>query len=219
MVGTSVGVWQPMGYLYDRFGTFMNAGFDVWWMLKSKWLPGADFKYGYTSRVKEDVLKNLKNEDGFITNNEGNPADLRITGRIWYIIPSLHYKFSVLSVNINSGLLTGAGVGYVEHRIKFLDYAQMVASLNGNLYKGYDRRSGGIILKETVGYLFIGENRVTNIYIGVCFFQMFTRNYRRFNYDEGKTDNQVRMNLAASAQLIWILPLYKKTAEGKYYTE
>ncbi|MCX8079765.1 MAG: hypothetical protein N3F09_00850 [Bacteroidia bacterium] len=219
MFETGIGALQPVGRFNERFGTFMTAGFQLSGMIQSKWVAGLNFKYGFTSKVKENTLILLMNEDGFVTNNEGNPADIRITGRMWHLMPEVCYKFPWLAVNVNSGLLLGLGAGYAEHRIKFLDYAQTVAALENNLYKGYDRLSGGIILKQNVGYIFIGSNRLTNFRFDLYFMQHFARNLREINYDLGTTDMQPKWYFSGTLMATWILPLYKKSAEGKYFTD
>jgi len=219
MVGTGFGIIQPMGYLSARFGTFMQAGFDVSMLIRSRFITGLDFKYAFTSNVKEDVLAPIKTSEGFVINNEGNPADIRISGRMWYLVSDFSFLIPWGAVNNRSGILAGIGAGYVEHRIKFLDYAQIVAALDHSMYKGYDRLSGGIIIRENLGYQFISNNRLTNVKLVLSLSQMMTKNYRGFNYDTGKPDNDLKFNLCFHATLVWILPLYKKTAEGIYYTD
>jgi hypothetical protein len=219
MFGTSFGVLQPGGFMAKRFGLFMTAGFKFDFMLQSKWLFGLDFNYGFTNNIKENTLTNITNDDGFIVNNEGNPADVRITGRLWYLIPCVEYKTNWANLNMNSGIVLGIGAGYTEHRIIFFDYAQTVASLDNQLYRGYDRYSGGLAFRQSIGFLYIGTNRLTNFRIDLILFQFYTKNFRELNYDTGLKDAHYKFNFCYSIKGTWILPLYKKTAEGIFYTE
>lgn len=219
MFGTSFGILQPGGFMAERFGLFMTAGFTFDFMLQSEWLFGLDFNYGFTNKVKENTLAAITNDDGFIVNNEGNPADVRITGRLWNLIPHVEYKTRWASVNRNTGIVLGMGAGYTEHRIKFFDYAQTVASLDNQLYRGYDRYSGGPVFRQSVGFLYIGTNRITNFRLDLNLFQFYTKNFRELNYDTGLKDENYKFNFCYSLKGTWILPLYKKSAEGIFYTE
>ncbi len=83
--------------------------------------------------------------------------------------------------------------------------------------KGYDRLSNGIGFTQSVGYLFLSNNRIANFFAGIEMNEAFTKNRRDFNYDQMKKDNQLRTDLLFGIRIGWILPLYKK-APKEFYT-
>lgn len=207
----------PGGDLSKRFGPNLNAGASFMIKSKKNWVLGIESNYMYSRNVKEDVLSQLKTANGTIIDNEGYPADIRITERGLgiHIFGGKVLKF--LSANANSGLMITIGGGYLQHKINLFDYQKKIAAIKGDLKNGYDRLSNGFSTSQFLGYMYLGENKLLNFYFGVETYQAFTRSVRKMNYDTGLPDTQKRLDLLYGFRFGWILPLYKKKPNDYYY--
>ena len=207
----------PAGDLSQRFGPNINVGGSFRFKTKKNFLFGVESNYFFGRNVKEDVLSQLKNSDGVITDNSGYPADLRVTERGVGIHLTCGKIFNFLSPNPNSGLMVNIGAGYLHSKIKLYDAQQKIAAVKGELAYGYDRLSSGFSVSQFVGYMFLGENQLLNLYFGIEGCQAFTQSVRKLNYDTGLPDTKKRLDMLYGLRFGWILPLYKKKPNEFYY--
>lgn len=207
----------PQANMAERFGANFSAGVDFILKTKRNYLFGVEGSYFWGSNVNEDVVASMKNSDGFITDNEGYPADLRLTERGWNFYANAGKLFPQLGHNPNSGVFFTIGAGYMQHKIKLYDANQKIAAVKGDLAKGYDRLSGGFALTQFVGYQYLSNNRLANFNFGVEFYEGFTQSFRGFNYDTGLKDTRKRTDILMGFRFTWILPLYKRTKDFYYY--
>lgn len=217
LVGIHVSGQMPFEDLAKRFGPNLNAGGSYMLKTKKNWIFGIESGYMFGRNVKEDVTTQLKNSEGTITDNEGYPADLRITERGLGVHMFVGRVFNLASANTNSGLMVNIGGGYLQHKINLYDAQQKIAAVKGTLRYGYDRLSAGFSLTQFVGYLFLSNNRLLNFYGGFEFYEAFTKSVRKINYDTGLRDTRQRMDVLGGVRIGWILPLYKKAPNDYYY--
>lgn len=221
IVGINIGGQFPAFDMAKRYGANLLAGGLFMYKTKHNWLIGIESNYLYGNNVKEDVLSQLKVDVGngqlAVIDNQGFPADIRITerGLTGNIFVGRVFKF--LSTNPNSGLMINIGIGYLQHKINLYDAQQNNASIKGSLAYGYDRLSNGISFSQLVGYLFLSENRLLNFYFGLEATQAFTKSVRKLNYDTGLPDTKQRLDGLFGIKFGWILPLYKKKPNAFYY--
>lgn len=206
----------PFGDLGDRFGSNLAVGGSFLFKAQKTWILGAEGSYFFGRNVKENVSIHMKNSDGFIVDNDGYPADLRITERGFNAFIVVGKLFPKLGHNPNSGFITTFGFGYLQHKIKLYDANQKIAAVNGDIAKGYDRLSGGFAMNQFLGYLFLSSNRLVNFEAGFEFYQAFTKSYRGYNYDTGLPDTKNRMDYLVGFRIGWTLPLYKRTIDFYY---
>ena len=206
----------PFGDMKDRFGENLAVGGSLLFKAQKSWVVGFDGNYFWSGNVKEDVTVNMRNNDGFIIDNEGFPADLRITERGFNIYAVVGRIFPKTGNNPNSGVMINLGFGYMQHKIKLYDANQKIAAVKGDLAKGYDRLSGGFAMHQFIGYLFLSNNRLVNFIAGFEFYEGFTKSYRGFNYDTGLPDTKNRMDYLIGFRIGWVLPLYKRTLDFYY---
>jgi hypothetical protein len=217
LVGINFGGQIPFGDLVQRFGPNLRAGGSFLLKTKKNWVVGVDAFYMFGKNVKEDVLTQLKTPQGYITDNEGYPADLRVTERGVGVHLIFGRVFKLRGQNPNSGFIVTCGVGYLQHKINLYDAQRRVAAVYGDLGKGYDRLSGGLSLSQFIGYLYLSENRLLNFYIGFESSQTFASSFRKLNYDTGLPDTKRRFDGLAGFRVGWILPLYKRKPNEYYY--
>jgi hypothetical protein len=207
----------PEADLVKRFGPSLCVGGSVMYKFRSNWIAGLTAGYAFGSNVKEDVLTQLRNPDKFIANNNGNPADLRVSERVFLIHFTGGRLIPISKKLPNSGIFLSLGAGYMQHKVNLYDAEQKIASINGDLIKGYDRLSGGFSLSQFVGYLYVSNNLISNFYAGFELFEGFTKSLRKINYDTGLPDTRKRFDLLSGFRIGWILPLYKRRPQEYYF--
>ncbi|MES2132867.1 MAG: hypothetical protein V4506_10970 [Bacteroidota bacterium] len=208
----------PQKDMAKRYGPNLSAGGSYTWKTKHNVLFGTEVSYFFGRNIKEDPLKSLRVGDGSqVTDNEGYPADLRLTERGWNVYANAGYLFSKLGHNPNSGVFFTVGAGWMQHKIKFYDANKKVAAVYGNLKKGYDRLSGGFALSQYIGYQYLSNNRLANFNFGIEFYEGFTKSLRGFNYDTGLADTKQRLDIMMGFRIAWTLPLYKRLKDVYYY--
>lgn len=217
LVGINFGGQVPFADMAKRFGPNLKAGGSFMVKTRKNWLIGAEFNYMYGRNIREDVLSQLKNSEGMIVDNEGYPADLRVTERGMGVYVTFGRVFNVASANPNSGIMFNVGAGYMQHKINFYDPNHKVAGVKGELGYGLDRLTSGFSVSQFLGYLFLSDNRMLNFYAGFDCYQAFTTSVRKMNFDTGKPDTQRRLDVLGGFRVGWILPLYKKRPNDYYY--
>ncbi|MFO0357063.1 MAG: hypothetical protein ACK50A_08920 [Sphingobacteriaceae bacterium] len=217
LIGVHIGGNLPMADLAKRFGPNLNTGINIMYKTKKNYLIGIDGNYMFGRNIKENVMKNLTNEDGFIIDNEGYPADIKLSERLLTVNLHVGKILPFLSANPNSGLMINAGAGYMQHKIHFVDVQQKIAAINGDIRNGFDRLSNGISLYQFVGYIYLSANRLLNFYAGFESYQGFTKSVRKLNYDTGLADTKSRFDMAMGLRFGWILPLYSRAPKQYFY--
>lgn len=217
LVIVNLGGQLPSGDLVNRFGPNFRAGGAFLYKTKKNILFGVESNYLFGRNVKEDVLVQLKTPDGKVTDNQGFPADLRVTERGITIHFTVGKVVRLKNSNANSGLLLMIGAGYLQHKINLYDAQQTIAAIKGDLKKGYDRQTAGPSATAFAGYLNLSENMMLNFYAGIEFYAGQTTSRRKFNYDTGLPDTQSRLDMLTGLRVGWILPLYKKKPNDFYY--
>ncbi|MBS1650837.1 MAG: hypothetical protein JSU07_02390 [Bacteroidetes bacterium] len=224
MVGVNFSGQVPMADLANRFGPNLSAGGSLIYKTKRNFLFSIDGNFMFSQNVKENVIKNMQvtytNQNGnysTVVDNEGMPADLRITERGLGIHLMAGKMFKFLSPNENSGFVVMLGAGYLQHKINLYDANQRIAAIRGTMVYGYDRLTNGISFSQFIGYIYLSKSRYTNFYAGFEAFQAITKSVRKFNYDTGLPDTKQRLDILTGFRIGWILPLYKKKPAEFYY--
>lgn len=217
MVGIHLGGQLPAGDLAQRFGPDLNMGGSFLYKTKKNWIVGIESNYFFGRNVRIDVLSQMRSAAGNVIDNEGYPADLRVTERGLTIHPVFGKVFKFLSSNPNSGLMVTVGTGYMQHKVKLYDAQHKIAQVKDELAYGYDRLTVGFSTSQFIGYLFLSENRLANFYMGICAYQGFTKSVRKINYDTGLPDTKTRLDQLYGIRVGWILPLYKRKPYEYYY--
>lgn len=204
--------------LGDRYGGFMSTGLGVDYITTNDFIIGGQGMILFGSTVKEDVIANVRNEDGLLFGDEGGIADigLRQRGLKFDLHVGKIFRFKEES---RSGIRATIGGGFFQHKIRIQDDPQVyVSQLNKEYKKGYDRLSNGIGITEFIGYQHLGKYRRVNFFIGVELTQAFTKNRRSFNFDTISANNDSRFDFSYGVRFGWILPFYlgEEASEIRY---
>ena len=94
----------------------------------------------------------------------------------------------------------------------------------GDYEYGYDRMRGGMATHLEAGYLYLGDNRITNFSLSFEVTYARTRDLRDYDFrvfdgiPVGYTDPNKRYNdLYYGIRLSWNIPTYQRQPEAFYY--
>ncbi|TAE78177.1 MAG: hypothetical protein EAY81_12110 [Bacteroidetes bacterium] len=202
----------PSGDFANRFENFNGIGAGVMLKTKHNVLLGFDGNYYFGSRLKpNNILSNLTNANGTISNGSGYPATLSMGMRGFSVLGKGGYVFPLSHKNRNSGIMILLGGGLVMHKINLSTTRNDIASLTEDKKAGYDRYSSGWAANQFIGYIHQSKNKAINFYVGVDLMQAFTYNRRKFNYDEMAYDLGLHRDYYLGLRFGWIIPRYINT--------
>ena len=211
----------PLGDLRTMFKNNFAVGPGFTFKSASNWTVGLHFDYMFGANMRDSAFFNgtLANDQGIVIDGNGLVSQGGITaeGRYWTvqadfgkIIPVNRWK--------NSGIWLRLGAGYFSHRLRLDDFGNQYPQLEGNYAKGYDRRSGGFVLNQFVGYQFVRKNRMLNFYIGLEFHEMWTKPNRNYVFYEGPTDDmKAKFSGMVGFKAGWNIPLYERKTTTTFY--
>lgn len=206
------------GDIADMFGPSSTIGGGLGLKTKSNWFVGLEYNYLWGGKVKQgdEILKEILTSDGQLISQSGEYAIFQFMERghtLWLKGGKL---FPVLSPNPNSGIKVLLGVGYIQHKMFISVQDNTAKQVDGDYKKGYDRFHDGLGLTQSLGYLFLGDSRMWNIYAGFEFSQAFTKNQRDVNFDTRMPDNASKLDLFYGFKIAWVIPLYRRAPTGYY---
>lgn len=218
LLAFSYGIHLPEGDLVKRFGPNSDIGFAYMHKTKKNWLYLAQVSYLFGKEVKETgLLDSIKDNNGFVIDQNGGYADVRLYERGWNVYAGGGKLFPVWGPNPNSGIFAIGGIGMLQHKIRIEDIGNQSPQLAGDYKKGYDRLTNGIAVNEFIGYMYLSNKRLVNFYAGIEFTQAFTQSRRSWDYDLMRKDVTRRTDLLMGVRAGWVLPLYKRSANKFYY--
>lgn len=209
--------YEPGGDLVERFGWASGVGLHADVKFRSQWLVGIGGKFLFGKQVKENVIADLQNADGVITDISGNPSIVIMSQRGFTIEPYVGRLIPVWGPNPNSGFLVTAGMGFLQHKIKIEHRENPIPQLEGDYLKGYDRLTNGVLLHEFIGYQYLSNGKLWNFTFGIDLMQGFTKNQRAYDFSTMQRDDRKRTDLYFGLRAGWLLPLYAKPPREFYY--
>jgi hypothetical protein len=208
----------PGGDLAKLFGSNSSIGGGFMFKTKKNWIIGIEGNYMFGSTVKnqDSILAKISTPDGFVIDANGYYADILFSERGYSFFARFGKLFPVLSPNPNSGITVLAGAGYLEDKIRLHNPGNTAPQVFGDYKKGYDRLNSGFAIQGSVGYLFMSNTRLLNLYLGFEFTQAWTSYRRERNFDTGTKDLSKLSTQFYGIKFKWIIPLYKRTPKEYY---
>ncbi|MDD5569548.1 MAG: hypothetical protein PHD97_00155 [Bacteroidales bacterium] len=207
----------PGGDMAKRFGLNSNIGGAFSLKDKKNFFYGAEFNFLFGSKLKEDnIFDSISTDIGFIIDGSGEPAEIYLFERGFYLGAKFGKVFKGFGPNPNSGFLLTMSPGFLQHKIRIENPNSSAYQLRGDYKKGYDRLTNGFALNEFVGYLYLGNKRLVSFIIGFDFTQGFTQS-RRYDFDKKKRDTSSRFDLLYGFKVCWLIPMYKRAPDKYYY--
>lgn len=208
----------PTNDWVSRFGTFNTIGGEIGYKTKNNWMFLTDGNFIFGNKYKEtNILDNLKDSYGNITDDQGNIATVPIFTR--------GFTFSYLTGKLisfkraNNGLLLKGGIGFLSYKYRIETNSINVPQLEGDYRMGYDRLTQGLLLSEFIGYQYVSEKNLYNFYFGLFLQQGFTRNMRTIFYDQPNTEvsSKLRNDNAYGIKIGWNIPFFNDKPKEYYY--
>lgn len=219
LIKPSLGYQYSGGDLESRFGNNLSAGLGVGYKTNENWIFSIDGQYIFGQNVRNvgQLLHPVLSDKGAIFNQTGNYATFDVAERGYYGTFDISKTFNLLSVNPNSGINLLLGAGYITHWVHITNPGQDSPQINGEYLKGYDERSGGMLLKQSIGYMYLSHNRRINLRLSFEVLEGFTTNYRKFSYSTGRPVEGRKLDLLYGFRLQWVLPIYSEGGATYYY--
>lgn len=221
IIGLSYAFQLPAGDLKNRFGYNSSIGIHFLNKTKKNWIWGVDWTFTFSpqSQVKESLslFDSINTSNGNIVDANGEYATILFYERGWTSSFKFGKLFPMWGQNNNSGICLITGLGYMQHKIRIEDKYNRAPQLTKDYRKGYDRLTGGIMLSQFVGYLFLGNNQLLNFYAGFEIMAGFTESKRSINFDTMIRDTQKRTDIYFGPRVGFVLPLYKKVPNDFYF--
>ncbi len=198
---------SPGADLSDRFGWNNAAGLGLELLNRKGLIFGVHLDFQFGSRVKEDVLANLRTDGGFIAGNNAALSTIKLTQRGINAFALFGKLFPLSKKDPRSGIRATIGTGMLQHKIRIQqDPQSLVPQTIGAYAAGYDRLSNGIAFTEFIGYQKISKNKTINFIFGVEFVQGFTQNRREINFDTRMKDESTKFDFLIGGKLSWTIP-------------
>ncbi|MFK8005207.1 MAG: hypothetical protein AB8H03_02505 [Saprospiraceae bacterium] len=219
LVNLSYSFQSPKGDMSNRYGWNNSAGLGIDYLTSENWIFGTQVDYLFGTRVKEDVLATLRNQNGDLIGNNRSIANIRLTERGW----NANFLFGKLIPFRKEKRLFGiratAGVGILQHKIRIQqDPASLVPQTTGDYRTGYDRMSNGLAFTEFIGIQKVSPNRRINFIIGVELVQGFTKSRREWDFDKMAKDENSYIDFLIGGKFAWTIPFeIGATAEDVFY--
>lgn len=198
----------PSGDLADRFGFGQGLGGQFEAMLtESLWHAGVKGTFIFGNQVKEDVVSNLRTDQGDIIGNDRTLADLSLRMRAFFLGGYIGKTISIGEKNPQSGIKFSIGGGFLQHKIRLQDNSRNVNQITEEYESGYDRKSNGPALYGFIGYQNVDLKKRFNFHIGLDYMLGFTQNRRAYNFNEMQQDNRSRLDGLFGVTVGWIIPI------------
>jgi len=211
------GFQASQGDLKTRFGNHLALGSGLDYILPSKKLIfGLQYHFHYGSVVKEDVLADLRNSQGFIFGSLGGVADVQLRQRGFYTGLSAGYyqRFKDNGMAFSANL----GAGLLQHKIRVQDNSGAADYISGVYLKGYDRLSNGLALYQSIRFQQLTPARRFNYYVALEMIEGFTQSRRDFDYASGTVMNENRLDVIIGLRFCYYLPVISgKKPEEIFY--
>jgi hypothetical protein len=219
-IGIHYGINQPTNNLQERFGLLNNLGFNAGYKTKRNWFLGTDVNFFFGNQIKTgDILKNLRDSYGNITDINGDVAVILLFARGYNANLSIGKLLPILGSNPNSGIFIQAGTGYMQYHIRIESNKQVIPQVELDYRKGYDRLTGGVTTHAFLGYAYMADNGLINFYVGFYFLQGYTFNQRDIFFDQTteKVSKSMRYDNLNGFRAGWLIPIYKTKPKDFYY--
>ncbi len=218
------GLSLSAGDLNERFGFHSGAGIGVGYKTFTNWQFELKGQTLFGQKVKEEnIVNHLINEDGTITSNSGQPAQVNSVMRGFSIGAEVSKLINFQKDLPNSGVIIKLGTGFLQHKIKYEDLLNEVPQFDNPYVALYDRLTNGMYASQAIGYQYFAKNRLINYSITFEIMEGFTASRRSYNFNAINNEvagNSNRLDISYGLKLTWMLPFYQRSnTKERYYTD
>jgi hypothetical protein len=214
------GFQTPLADMKKRFGGNNIIGFGMENIRhNSRIFYGLEANYFFGSRVKEDVLTQLRSYDGNIIGIGGETGDVNLKERGFFvglyagkIFPTTNMKTSL------TGIRTQLGFGLMQHKIRVQDNLNSVVALNKEYLQGYDRLTNGPAIRFALGYEYDNPQNNFHFRIMADMIAGYTQSRRDLDYATGTYLDEKRTDILMGLNIAYVVMISRaQTPENIYY--
>ncbi len=214
----SLSIHEPGGDLKENFGQSTNINVAFNRKLKTNWTFGGQVSFITGGNVKNEteLVSNIISSSGALA-SDGRTTQISMDERGMNFSLNIGKVYPIFGSNKNSGLWLQFGAGYLYHKIKIEDIdAKSPIFLDEEILKGYDNLSAGPSTSQSIGYIHLSDKKVVNFYVGLEFIQAYTKNLRKYSYQEMKPVSGSKFDSLIGIKIGWVIPTYKRVTD-KYH--
>lgn len=217
-IGLMGGGFAPQGDWSIRYGIFGQMGLTAG-------LKTANNNYLYVkatswsgANVEEPgLLSDLTTSQGQIIDNEGDIAQITITGRGGQFGMGIGKIFPTVWSNPNSGWMIKLGAGSLHHKVHFGYSENRISPLEGERIKGYDRMRWGGYGELFTGFWFMSDNQRINVFAGLSAGMAKTFSMRTQNFDTLELNDPEAWDGWMGIEAGWVFHIYRRSAKEYWY--
>ncbi|RLD21654.1 MAG: hypothetical protein DRI54_08980 [Bacteroidetes bacterium] len=214
----SYGLYSPGGDLADRFGLVNYIGLTFTIKTENNMTYGVNggMYFGNDVKNKDDLLHEMRTNNGDILDDNVKLSEVHFLERGFQVTGEVGKIFHIGKTNYNSGIHLNLGLGYSSNWIRIENQENNIPQLTKETKKYYDRRVGGILLTEYIGYRYFSKKGLANFTAGLEFMQGFNTDLRTYNIDEKAEISNRYLDLYFGFRIGWSI-LFRKTMSDAYY--
>ena len=217
-IGLVFGVMSPQGDWAQRYANFGEMGLmaglkterNGYVYLKASSWSGADVN-------EPGLLSDLMGPDGQIIDNEGDVAQITVTGRGGQFGLGVGKIFGSPPNNPNSGWMVKLGAGSLHHNIHFDYFENRIGPLEDDRVKGYDRMRWGGYGEAFAGYWLMSPNQRINAVVGILGGVAQTASLRSVNFDTLEANPERVWEGWFGLEAGWVFHIYKRASKEYWY--
>lgn len=213
------GVQIPASDMRDRFGGSNSIGLGLEIAsLKAKTFAGISGHYFFGNTVKEDVLTQLRSEDGNIIGIDQQLGDVHLKERGYYAGVHVGKIFKTTRhEHTLTGVRTQIGFGFLQHKIRVQDNFKTIVPLEKKYLPGYDRLTNGAAVQLGIGYQY--DDPINNWHVKIMGDVVAgkTKSRRDFDYATGGPLTDERTDIMVGLQLSYIVTISRSSKEEFIY--
>lgn len=209
----------PAGDLQSRFGgnNAVGASFQSVGYSKNIFF-GVEGNFIFGSKVKEDVLENLRTYDGSIIGIDGQPGDVSLKERGFYVGVNTGKIFKTTKIENNlTGIRAQIGLGLLQHKIRVQDNASTIVALSDQYIKGYDRLTNGAALHLALGFQYDSPKNNFHFNIMGDLFGASTLSRRDFDNMTGDYLDENRNDILGGISVSYIVSISRTDKADQIY--
>ncbi len=207
----------PEADMKENFSWNSNVGARVGYLLPNNWLFALGGEWIFSDQVKTDVLAPLREANGNLIDITGRMGLTQLGQRGFSINGQVGRIFPLTQKGRRHCIEARLGLGYLQHwvRIRILGDPELLPQLTGDYLLGYDRRSSGLATQQYIGYKYMSQSKLVNLFVGLDFTQGFTKNRRVWNYDTRQPDTDLKLDLLLGLRAGFTIPFFIYTEKTR----
>lgn len=213
----SYGLDMPLGDLKERYGFNYSPTFELDYEFENDWFIGVNGSFMLGSIVKEDVIKPLREESGWLVSQQKTFARITLKQRMNNIGIHVGKFINVSNKKNQHGPLFNIGLGLLTHYIIFNDESASTVQLLGKYGKGYDRLTRGYNISQFIGYKFKNRDGRLNVFAGLQFLEANTKSLRPIDFDTGEYGGKGRLDILIGFRVGATFILWKGAEKGEIF--